>query len=382
MELYLDCNATTPLAPQVVDAMAPFWSQSYGNPSSSHRAGRIAKDAIERARQQVAALVKGTAKQVIFTGSGTEANHLALLGMAATMDRPGTVAVGATEHDSLFGAVDALVQQGWRRLELSVDHDGVLTEQAISLLQRERPQLISVMIANNETGVIQDISRLQPYIVQSGARLHVDATQAAGKIPLDLPQLNADCITLSAHKIHGPKGIGALITKPTLQLKPQLLGGGQERGLRSGTENVPAIVGFGKAAEMALPGLEERAEYLLRCRNHLEQGLQQINGVEIVAQQAQRLPNTVMCLISIMEGETLLMYLDQQGIALSSGSACKVGKNTPNKVLTAMGVHAEQARNTIRISLCRESTTTQIDHFLQVLREVLEPNRALWGAVG
>ena len=382
MELYLDCNATTPVSAEVVEAMSPFWSSHYGNPSSSHRAGRLVKDAVERSRQQVASLVRANTKQVTFTGSGTEANHLALLGMAAQFKHPATIAIGATEHDSLSAAAQILVEQGWQLLELSVDHNGQLTEAAIEQLEQEQPVLVSVMIANNETGVIQDLARLHPYLQRSGAKFHVDATQAGGKIPLDFTALHADCLTLSAHKMYGPKGVGALVTRPGLRITPQLRGGGQERGVRSGTENVPAIVGFGRAAELSAVGLKERAEYLLRCRNHLEQGLTQIEGIEIVAQQVDRLPNTVMCLTSIMEGETLLMYLDQQGIALSSGSACKAGKTAPNKVLTAMGVPPEQARNSIRISLCREVTTAQIDQFLQTLREILAPNKALWGAVG
>ena len=378
MELYLDCNATTPLDPQVVEAMLPYWSGHYGNPSSSHRAGRIAKDAIERARAQVANLVQTTAKQVLFTGSGTEANHLAIIGMASTFDQPGTIAVGATEHASLQGAVVAIQQQGWKVLELAVDENGLLAAMAIEQIREQRPELISVMVANNETGVIQELSQLQ----HTDAKLHVDATQAGGKIPLDFPTLGADCLTLSAHKMYGPKGVGALVVTPSLLLKPLLSGGGQERGLRSGTENVPAIVGFGVAAQQAAAGLELRSQQQLACRTHLERGLGQINGVAIVAQQAPRLPNTVMCLLSNIEGETLLMQLDQQGVARSSGSACQVGKTTPNRVLTAMGVSAEQARNAIRISLCRDITIEKIDQFLAVLEKTLLPTATAWSAVG
>lgn len=382
MELYLDCNATTPVAPEVVAAMEPYWSGNFGNPSSSHRAGRIAKDAIERARTQVAGLVNVGAKQVLFTGSGTEANHLAIAGIVATFDTPGTIAVGATEHPSLYGAVTAAQSQGWRLIELPVDHNGKLTAAALELIATERPALISVMAANNESGVIQPLQPLQEQARKVGAKLHVDATQAGGKIPLDFTGLGVDCLTLSAHKMYGPKGVGALVVAPALQIRPILSGGGQERGLRSGTENVPAIVGFGAAAALSASGMEIRVQQQLACRTHLERGLQQISGVEIVAQEAPRLPNTVMCLISIMEGETLLMHLDQQGIALSSGSACKAGKTAPNRALTAMGISAERAKNGVRISLCRDITIGKVDRFLQVLKKVLVPSGAVWEAVG
>ncbi len=382
MELYFDCNATTPVLPEVVEAMSACWRDNFGNPSSSHRVGRKAGSAIEQARRQVADLVAADSRGVIFTGGGTEANHLAILGLAAEYRQPGTIAVGITEHDSLHGAVKILMEQGWKVLELAVDGAGKLVAETEKQLAQAQPQLISVMVANNETGVIQDLEPLQRYVENHSATLHLDATQAAGKIALDFAQLRADAITLSAHKIYGPKGVGALVLGPNQALKPLLLGGGQERGLRSGTENVPAIVGFGKAAELAALGLQERADYLCRCRNHLEQGLQQVPGIEVVAQKAERLPNTVMCLSAAMEGETLLMQLDQHGVALSSGSACKAGKTEPNRVLLAMGVSAERARNSIRISLCQHTTVAHIDRFLQILTQVLTPPATAWSAVG
>lgn len=383
MALYLDCNATTPVDPAVVAAMEPYWSQQFGNPSSSHRVGRSAKNGLDRARQQVAELAGASShRQVIFTGSGTEANHLALLGMAASFEQPGTVAIGATEHASLFGAAAMLQAQGWQLMELPVDALGQLQLHAMDVDQLQAIDLLSVMVANNETGVLQDLEKLAWLRRESGAKLHIDATQAGGKIPLNFSALEVDCMTLSAHKLYGPKGVGALIVDSALKLYPQLQGGGQERGIRSGTENIPAIVGFGAAAELAQQTLEARAAQQLKCRQLLEQGLMQMSGVEIVAQQARRLPNTVMCLVDGIEGETLLMQLDQQGIALSSGSACQVGKTAPNKVLTAMGITPEAAKGAIRISLCRNVTETEIEHFLQVLRGILMPSEALWGAVG
>ncbi len=388
MDLYLDCNATTPLAPQVVEAMQPFWMERMGNPSSSHRQGRMARDAVERARGEVASLLNVVPRQVIFTGSGTEANHLAIQGIAATLstdsDSPSVVAVGATEHPSLLSAVERIAAQGWRMVQLPVDGDGLLAGGALQWIEQHRPGLISVMVANNETGVIQDLEPVIELAHQVGARVHLDGSQAAGKIPLDFAQLGADAMTLSAHKIYGPKGVGALVLSPSLEPAPLLGGGGQERGLRSGTENVPAIVGFGAAAAVARSGLEERAAQMLRCRSHLEVGLERIEGVEIIARSADRLPNTVMFLVSGIAGETLLLQLDQKGVALSSGSACRAGKTGASHVLTAMGIPSDLAKNALRVSLCRDITVEKIDIFLEILRETLDQqrevvNRAAWG---
>ena len=382
--LYLDCNATTPLDPRVMQAMEPYWITQSANPSSSHRSGRAARAALEQARESVAALVHATAKQVIFTSGGTEANHLAIQGMAQSMADPGLIAFGATEHPSLHAAVDAMERQGWRSQALAVDAHGVITKASLQWVRQHRPQLISVMLANNETGVIQPLQALVAAAHEVGARVHIDATQAAGKIEIDFAALGVDCMTLSAHKLYGPKGVGALVVSPSLLLTPQLGGGGQELRRRAGTENVPAIVGFGVAAAIASSELEKVSGQLQEMRQRLEQGLEQINGVEIVAQEAERLPNTVMLLISAMEGETLLMQLDQKGVAVSSGSACQAGKSGPNPVLRAMGVDEQMGRNAIRISLCRQTTEEQIEQFLMTLRETLSPDSAVmrqaqWG---
>ncbi len=372
MELYLDCNATTPVAAEVVAAMAPCWRDLAGNPSSLHRAGRRAHHVVEQARSQVGALLGVGGDHVLFTASGTEANHLALRGLFAA-DRCGTVAIGATEHASLRGAAEMLQRQGWKLLILEVDHNGWLTTAALDQLERQRPELVSVMVANNETGVIQPLAPLQQRLQRYGGRLHLDATQAAGKIPLQFDRLRADVVTLSAHKIYGPKGIGAVIKAPDVTLQPLLLGGGQERGVRAGTENVPAIVGFGEAAALALSDLETTATRLLSLRNTLEQALERMTGVEIVARSVERLPNTVMCLTTSLEGGTLLLLLDRQGIALSSGSACQAGKRTANPVLQAMGVPPERARNAIRISLCRDTDSADIERLIVALEQQLQP---------
>lgn len=388
MELYLDCNATTPLDPQVVKAMQPYWMERMGNPSSAHRQGRMARDAVDRARGEVAALLNVAPRQVIFTGSGTEANHLAIRGIAATIPvdthSPPLVAVGATEHPSLLSAVERIEEEGWEVVQLPVSEDGLLAPEAFQLIEQRRPGLVSVMAANNETGVIQDLKPLITLAHQVGARVHVDGSQAVGKIPLDYTQLAADAMTISAHKIYGPKGVGALIVSPSLQPAPLLGGGGQERGLRSGTENVPAIVGFGVAAELARAGVEEYAEQMLQCRSRLEAGLEKIEGVEVVARGADRLPNTVMFLASAFAGETLLLQLDREGVAVSSGSACRSGKTGASHVLTAMGIPPDLAKNGVRVSLCRDITIEKIDIFLEILTATLDQqrgaiNQAVWG---
>jgi len=259
-----------------------------------------------------------------------------------------------------------------------------LGEEALKQIRMSRPSIVSVMLANNETGVVQNISQVVELAHQVGAVVHVDATQAAGKIPLDFPALGVDCLTVSAHKMYGPKGVAALVLEPSIKIAPLVEGGGQERGLRSGTENVPAIVGFGAAALLAGKELEDGTARLLKIRRYLEDGLNHIDGVEIVAEKVNRLPNTVMILVSGIEGETLLMQLDQQGVFLSSGSACQAGKTEPSHVLSAMGVSELRARSAVRISLCRGVTEEQIDSFLQVLTELLAPqssllNMAAWG---
>ncbi len=385
MDLYLDCNATTPLDPRVVEAMQPFWIGRMGNPSSSHRHGRIAKDAVELARGQVATLLNVAPKQIIFTGSGTEANHLAIHGMAATISgvQP-TISIGATEHPSMLAAAESLGQSGWRVAQIPVDSSGLVTDESVELISQQHPDILSIMAANNETGVVQRLVPVVEAARQIGAMVHIDATQAAGKIPLDFGQIGVECMTISAHKIYGPKGVGALVVSPSLELSPIISGGGQERGLRAGTENVPAIVGFGMAAELAGAGMERESEQLLRCRSRLESGLGKIDGIEIVAESVERLPNTVMFLVQGIEGETLLLQLDQKGIYLSSGSACRAGKTSASHVLTAMGVTPDLARNALRVSLCRGITREKIDIFLETLRETIfhqrsVANRAAWG---
>ncbi|HXG27849.1 MAG TPA: cysteine desulfurase family protein, partial [Nevskiales bacterium] len=339
MPVYFDHNATAPLDPRVLEAMLPYLADAaYGNPSSVHRYGRAARQALDTARAQVAALVGAEASQLTFTSGGTEANNLALKGYAAR--HPGRrMLVSAIEHACIVEPAQALARQGVSVEWIPVDARGQVDLAALeTLLARGNVGLVAVMYANNETGVVQDIPALAARVRAAGGVLHCDAVQAAGKLPLDFRACGAHSLTLSAHKIYGPRGVGALLLDKTLELEPLLHGGGQEKGLRGGTENLAAIVGFGKAAELAATELAQRAAHTRALRERLEAGLRALPGVVIFGDGAERLPNTVQFGTPGFESETLLMALDRKGIAVSSGSACHSGKTEPSHVLLAMGV--------------------------------------------
>jgi cysteine desulfurase len=365
--IYFDHNATTPIDDRVLNALLPFLTTFYGNPSSLYRHGRIARSAIDAAREQVAALIGVQSSQVIFTSGGTEANNLAL----ATLAPQSRLAISAIEHPSITEPSLRLKNQGHELAIINVDAHGLITQDAIDKIIKEKPALVSIMLANNETGVIQD---LVPHIQQlraNGIIVHSDAVQALGKIPVSFNTLRVHLMSLSSHKIYGPKGCGALVFEKGVEIKPLFLGGGQEQELRAGTENVAAIVGFGKAAELAQAELAERSKRLLTLRKLLEDGLTTIPGLTIFAQQANRLPNTVQFGIPEIDGEMLLMKLDQKGIAVSSGSACASGGSVPSSVLLAMGVEPDFAKSAIRISLGLANTTTEILEFINLLKALV-----------
>ncbi len=370
--IYLDHNATTPLDERVREAMNPYLGAFFGNPSSLHRLGRISRSAIDAARGQVAALVGAQPSQIVFTSGGTEANNLAIKGLAGKLPR-GTIAIGATEHPSVSAAAEHLSRQGWNLLTLAVGACGELSDPGLSVLPKAGLRFASVMLANNETGVIQDVSALAESVRQCGAYLHCDAVQAAGKIPLDFKSCGAHLLSLSSHKLYGPKGAGALVVDKSVALEPLLHGGGQEGELRGGTENVAALVGFGKAAELALVELESRRDRLLELRRQLETGLAQMPRVHLFAADAPRLSNTVQLGLSGMDGEALVMALDRKGFAVSSGSACASGGGEPSPVLLAMGVDPETAKSAIRVSLGAGNTEADVVAFLAALRSIAGP---------
>ncbi len=368
MAIYLDHNAGAPLDDRILEAMLPYFRQQQGNPSSVHRYGRLAREAIEQARAQVAALVQATPAEVIFTSGGTEANNLAIYGIMG-LHPQGCLAISAVEHPSVREPALALREQGCQVIEIKVDSQGKVTPQTLAKALHPDTRLVSIMWGSNETGVIQNIPILSEQVRAHGSLFHTDAVQAVGKVPLDFRRSGAHLMSLSAHKMGGPKGVGALIVGSGVEVTPLLQGGGQERGLRSGTENVAAIVGFGKAAELASVERDCRAKEWLRLREYLEQALhQQLPEATIFGEEAERLPNTVFFAVPGIEGETLLMALDRAGIGVSSGSACGSGNHEPSHVLLAMGIAPELAQGAIRVSIGADNTLAQMDELIAVLK--------------
>jgi cysteine desulfurase len=366
--IYLDHNATTPLKPRVLEAMLPFLGNQFGNPSSLSRIGRTARTAIDIAREQVAALVGVSANQVIFTSGGTEANNLAMIGLSQALEK-GTIAVSSIEHPSVLSPVlDHLESQGWNPFILPVDAAGRIEPSSITEVDTKNLRLVAVMLANNETGVLQDIAQIAELCRAENIVLHSDVVQALGKIPIDFNALNVHCMSLSAHKIYGPKGMGALIVDPSIQIKPIVHGGGQEKKLRPGTENVAGIVGFGKAAELAAHSLNTQIAAQTILRDQLIKRLHEFDDCTIFGEDAQRLPNTVQFAINGVDGEMLLMALDRAGIAVSSGSACASGTKAASHVLQAMGIDELTARGAIRISFGSASTTDNIESLMAVIK--------------
>ncbi len=368
--MYFDYNATTAIDERVVEAMLPYLVEVFGNPSSVHRYGRLARAAIDQARQQVAALVNAHESQVIFTSGGTEANNLAIKG-CLWQEKNALLAHSAIEHASVLEPAKAMQRQGWRREEILVDDQGRVLMKSLQKILTLKPLLVSVMQANNETGVIQALDEITQQVRDHGAFMHTDAVQAAGKIKVDFKASNVHLMTLSAHKIYGPKGSGALIVDKALDLYAMQFGGGHEKGYRPGTENLAGIVGFGKAAELALQEWDERSQQVLPLRDALQQGLLAISGVKVYSLHAPRVPNTIQVGIPGYDGEALLMELDRRNIAVSSGSACASGDTGASHVLQAMQAEMPLAKSAIRISLGKNSTMLEVQEFLIQLADIL-----------
>ncbi|TVO53883.1 cysteine desulfurase family protein [Denitromonas halophila] len=373
--VYFDHNATTPLDPQVREAMLPYLGQRFGNASSRHEYGRHARAAIDTARAQVAAALCAHPTEVIFTSGGSEANNLFLKG-AAAMLKPGRVAVSAIEHPCVRESARRLVKQGWVFDEMGVDAQGVIDMTDFTEKLSARPQLVSVMLANNETGVLQDIASLAAMAKARGARFHTDAVQALGKVAVDFRALGVNALTVSAHKIYGPIGVGALVVDKRVELAPLIDGGGQERGLRSGTENLAAIVGFGLACELAESRRVADATHAAQLKAALEQGLGSL-GATVFSADATRLSGTSFFAFSGVDGETLVGKLDRAGFACASGSACSSANPEPSKTLLAMGVAPEMARGAIRVSVGRATTPDEVSRFVGALSNELNTLRGL-----
>ena len=369
MPVYLDNNSTTALEPKVLDAMLPFLKDIHGNPSSVHRYGRLTRNAIEQARYQVAKLAGAQAEQVIFTSGGTEANNLAILG-ALSQQAPAQLAISSIEHASVIEPAKSLVNRGWELGFIAVDAAGKTLDKSFESVVSENTRLVSVMLANNETGVLQDIKCLHQKIESEQILFHSDASQMAGKLPLNFNEMNINMMTLSSHKIYGPQGAGALISDRSVELEAVIYGGGQERGLRNGTENIAAIVGFGAAAELAGEQLEDTYKHLKLLKDKLENELVNMPAITLFATEAERLPNTLQFALDDFDGEALLMLLDKRGIAVSSGSACHSSEGAPSHVLLAMGVKPELAKNAIRVSFGKHNKMDDVKVFLDALKDI------------
>lgn len=364
--VYLDHNATTPLDERVLEAMLPFLKSFYGNPSALYRIGRLSRSAIETAREQVAALVGVSPGQVLFTSGGTESNNLAL----NSIESHSRLLISSIEHPSVTEPVERLRNRSYPVDVLAVNENGIFNRESFERCCANRPNFASLILANNETGVIQSIAEWAGMLREQGTIVHTDAVQAAGKIPLAFNALNVQLMSISGHKIYGPKGSGALIIEKGTEPEPLQLGGGQEQGYRAGTENVAAIVGFGKAAELALSEMTQWRNQMLDLRQSLEQGLTELNAT-IFSQAVERLPNTVQFGIDGVDGEMLLMQLDKKGFSVSSGSACASGGGMPSPVLTAMGVARDLAKSALRVSLGKANTEADIADFVKCLKTIL-----------
>jgi cysteine desulfurase len=367
--IYFDHNATTPLDEKVLAEMMPYLREQYGNASSRHEFGTLARKAVNRAREQVAALIGAQPAQVIFTSGGTESNNAFIKG-AAAMFNPSQVAVSAIEHPCVAKPAQELARAGWKVRKLAVDADGRVDLADVERALTEPTRIVSVMLANNETGAIQDVAAVADKARGARAWMHTDAVQALGKIDVDFNALNVHAMTMSAHKIYGPKGVGALVLDKRIELKPLINGGGHEHGLRSGTENVPGIVGFGAACEIAARRMRDLAPWLAAMRDQFEHGLAQMGAV-IFCAGTPRIPNTSYFAFPGVEGETLVVELDKAGFAVASGAACSSANPEPSATLLAMGVAPELARNAVRLSLGKDNTAAQVDEFLRALSGVL-----------
>jgi cysteine desulfurase len=379
--IYMDSSATTRVDPAVLEAMLPYFSERYGNPSSLHSFGREAGEAMARGREQVAALMGAKPEEVIFTAGGTEADNLAILGRArrARADGKGDhVVTSNIEHPAVDRACAQLEKEGFRVDRLPVDGEGLTSPDGLAKLVGKDTVLVTIMTANNEIGTIQPIQELVRVAHEAGATFHTDAVQALGKIPVSVKELGVDMASFSSHKLHGPKGIGALYAPKGVRLSPLVFGGGHERGLRSSTENIPGIVGFGEAARIAGDMLDEEMPRLTGMRDRIiDSLLASVPECHLNGHRTRRLPNNVNVRFSYIEGEGILLRLDMEGIAVSTGSACSTRSLEPSATLLALGLSHEEAHGSVRIGLDRFNREEEVDRLLEVVPPAIKTLRAM-----
>ena len=375
--VYFDHAATTAVDPRVLEVMLPYFTEKYGNPSELHRVGREARAAVEQARAQVAAALNAGEREIVFTAGGTEGDNLALLGYLQRFE-PGHLIISAIEHPAVMEAARALNRTGWAVDFVPVDELGVIDVDAYEVAFRDDTRLASVMAANNVVGTLQPVAELARIAHEHGAVFHTDAVQVAGSLPIDVAELGVDMLTISGHKLYGPKGVGALYVKRGTRLTPILHGGGHERRLRSGTENVPGIVGLGAALELAEREMPQTRPRLEALRDRLAAGVvEAIPEVRYLGHPTERLPGNVSFTVRYIEGESMLLQLDAHGYMVSSGSACASGSLEPSHVILALGLGAEEAHGSLRLSLGRENTEEEVDGFLEVFPPIVDKLRSM-----
>lgn len=382
--VYLDNSATTPIDNEVVEAMLPFLTEKYGNASSIHFFGQEARGAVDKARHQVADLINAKQNQIIFTSGGTESNNLAIRGFCQLNEKHGKhIITSNIEHPAVMNVCEELEEIGFEITYLPVQSDGIVNVEDVENAIREDTVLISIMTANNEIGTIQPVKEIGELVKrqrENGNKIwfHTDAVQAVGKIPVDVEEIGCDMLSVSAHKIYAPKGAGALFVKRGVRLKSQNLGGHQERERRGGTENVPTIVAFGKACELANKNLQMNYEHLKNLRNTFEKGVvEKVSDIIINGNQEKRLPNISNITFRFVEGEGLLINLDMQGVAVSTGSACSSGSLEPSPIILALGQPEDLARGAVRFSFGRNNTLEDVEYVLEILPKAVENLRKL-----
>ncbi len=370
--IYLDNNSTTRVADEAIAEMQPFWKEQFGNPSSLHLMGQAARHAVETAREEVAALLGSRPREVVFTSGATEANNLAILGTLAAHPTKRHIVTTAVEHVSVHSLAQRLTGQGHRVTFLGVDSGGGLDLDAMKHSLDDDTAILSVMHGNNETGVVFPIGEIAEIAASHGVPLHVDVVQTAGKMRMDMRSLGANLLSLSSHKMHGPNGAGALIVGPGMRLRSQGVGGHQERGLRPGTEDVAAIVGFGAAARMAAMTSEGDSIKVASMRDRLERGLlERIDFATVIGNTDARICNTTNVAFEALEAEAILIGLSERGLCASSGAACSSGSLEPSHVLHAMGIPDRLAHGAVRFSLSRDTTESEIDRALEIIPQVV-----------